>query len=173
MSIENYGPAPIYARPFVMVDMTGATGPTSGMTGPTGPTGYTGPTGGTGFTGPTGISTLTGPTGPTGYGPTGAIGPPGPVSTLPCVVGVTGYIELPGSTATLYLQWGPCTALYPYGSPITFPTPFPNGCLSVVISPFASGGGIPTVSAAGFEPYGFMAVTSGVAVQCTYIALGY
>ena len=99
MTVEVLSPAPIYARPIVVVG-----GPTGPAGGPTGPTGHTGPsgapaaTGPTGFTGPTGAgatgpSGVTGPRGLTGYtGPPGnsLTGPTGPVSTEPGLTGPTG-----------------------------------------------------------------------------------
>lgn len=102
MTITVNSPAPIYARPVVVVG--GPTGPSGGPTGATGntgpsgapaatgPTGFTGPTGAgatgpSGVTGPRGLTGFTGPagnsiTGPTGdasteIGPTGATGPTG------------------------------------------------------------------------------------------------
>lgn len=111
-------PAPIYARPVVVVG--GPTGPAGGPTGPTGntgpsgapastgPTGYTGPTGAgatgaSGVTGPRGLTGFTGPpgssiTGPTGAastevgptGPTGATGNTGPTGTLTGPTGPSG-----------------------------------------------------------------------------------
>lgn len=99
MTVIVNSPAPIYARPVVVVG--GPTGPSGGPTGPTGntgpsgapaSTGSTGPTGpsGAGATGPTGVS---GPRGLTGYtGPPGnsVTGPTGSASTAPGLTGPTG-----------------------------------------------------------------------------------
>jgi hypothetical protein len=108
MTVQVQAPAPVYARPVVVV--VGPTGPSGGPTGPTGitgpsgisatgVTGYTGPTG----SGPTGVTGATGPRGLTGYtgppgnaGPTGAassaVGPTGPLGTGPTgPTGVTGF----------------------------------------------------------------------------------
>lgn len=75
-------PAPIYARPVVVVG-----GPTGTAGGPTGPTGNTGPSGAPASTGPTGY------TGPTGAGSTGVTGATGPR-------GLTGYTGPPGNSVT-------------------------------------------------------------------------
>lgn len=76
MTVQVQAPAPIYARPVVVVGgPTGPSGGPTGTTGATGPTGKAAPSGATGSTGPTG----TGPTGVTGTtGATGATGPFGP-----------------------------------------------------------------------------------------------
>lgn len=92
MTVQVIEPAPIYARPVVVVN--GHTGPSGGPTGPTGSTGPTGATGkaaSTGATGPTGAGP-TGPTGPSSFtGPTGASGPPGnPGPTGLSAAGSTG-----------------------------------------------------------------------------------
>lgn len=78
MTVQVQAPAPVYARPVVVV------------AGPTGPSG--GPTGPTGNTGPSGLSAtgMTGPTGMTGGGATGATGVTGPR-------GLTGYTGPPGN----------------------------------------------------------------------------
>jgi hypothetical protein len=98
MTIQSKTPAPIEARPVIVVG--GPTGPAGGPTGSTGATGpisvTTGPTGypgAHGVTGPTGAQGIQGVTGPTGMtGPPGAVGgfgPAGPVgSTGP--MGPTG-----------------------------------------------------------------------------------
>ena len=106
MTVTVVEPAPIFARPVVVVGgptgpsggPTGATG-ASGVTGPTAATGVTGPTGATGLgatgatgvTGPSGVAGLTGPPGnpgPTGLSATGTTGPTGPFGTGP--TGSTG-----------------------------------------------------------------------------------
>lgn len=88
MTVTVNGPAPVMARPVVVV--SGPTGPSGGPTGTTGPTGATGKTGSTGqrgATGPSGnASTVTGPTGR--LGSTGATGPQG--SSLTGPTGVSG-----------------------------------------------------------------------------------
>jgi hypothetical protein len=94
-----YGPAPVVARPVVIVPgQTGPTGPSQGPTGNTGPTGagnFTGPTGPLGLTGATGnSSTVTGPTGRTGFtgppGNAGSTGNTGPTGATISVQGTTG-----------------------------------------------------------------------------------
>lgn len=79
MVVQVIEPAPIFARPVVVVG--GPTGPSGGPTGATGASGVTGPTAATG---------LTGATGPTGLGATGATGVTGPS-------GVTGFTGPPGN----------------------------------------------------------------------------
>jgi Collagen triple helix repeat (20 copies) len=81
MTVQVQAPAPVYARPVVVV------------VGPTGPSG--GPTGPTGSTGPSGLSAtgLTGPTGPQGGGATGPTGNTGPR-------GQTGFTGPPGNSVT-------------------------------------------------------------------------
>lgn len=119
-------PAPVYARPVVVIagptgpagGATGVNGPTgpsglnaSGATGPTGPTGFgaTGPTGlgqtgPAGFTGPpggpTGVTGPTGNTGHTGFGSTGSTGPSGPAGgpTGPAGASFTGPTGNTGPT---------------------------------------------------------------------------
>lgn len=101
-------PAPIYARPVVVVG--GPTGPSGGPTGPTGNTGRTGPTaspGSTGATGPTGLgatgpSGVTGPRGLTGFtGPQGNAGPTGPTGNTGATgFGPTGATGVPGSATS-------------------------------------------------------------------------
>lgn len=92
MTIEIIAPAPVFARPVVVVG--GPTGPAGGPTGTTGPTGSTGATAATGSTGPTGATGAgaTGPSGVTGpRGLTGFTGPPGnPGPTGLSAVGTTG-----------------------------------------------------------------------------------
>lgn len=92
MSISIQAPAPVYARPVVVV--VGPTGPSGGPTGVTGNTGPTGMAAATGTTGPTG-ATGGGATGPSGFtgprGQTGFTGPPGnPGPTGLSAVGTTG-----------------------------------------------------------------------------------
>lgn len=79
MTVQVQAPAPVYARPVVVV--VGPTGPSGA---PTGPTGNTGPTGAPAATGTTGA------TGPTGSGPTGVTGNTGPR-------GQTGFTGPPGN----------------------------------------------------------------------------
>lgn len=93
-------PAPIMAKPVVVIG--GHTGPSGG---PTGPTGVAGP-GVTGSTGPQGLTGHTGPTGSTGSpgagaftGPTGMTGPPG-VGSPSTVVGPTGPQGPVGATGS-------------------------------------------------------------------------
>lgn len=106
MSVEDISPAPVMARPVLVVG--GPTGPSGGPTGPTGapgpaatgPTGVTGPTGGgptgpTGVTGPTGSTGFTGPPGSGATGPTGAGGGAGPTGAT----GATGATPSPFSIA--------------------------------------------------------------------------
>lgn len=121
MTIDVVGPAPVTARPIVVVGgptgPSGAAGGPTGNTGPTGasPTGNTGPTGFTGYTGPTGRSGPTGPTGVTGYtGPPGNQGPTGLAAT-----GVTGPTGNTGPRATG--PTGPSGVTGPSGGP-TGPT---------------------------------------------------
>lgn len=100
MTIDVIAPAPIYARPVVVVG--GPTGPSGGPSGSTGPTGSTGATAATGSTGPTG-STGAGATGPSGVtgprGLTGFTGPPGnPGPTGLSAVGTTGPTGYTGFT---------------------------------------------------------------------------
>lgn len=83
MVVQVQAPAPVYARPVVVV--VGPTGPSGG---PTGATGSTGPTGAPAATGTTGA------TGPTGSGPTGATGVTGPRG----LTGFTGPSNNPGAT---------------------------------------------------------------------------
>lgn len=99
MTVQVIEPAPIYARPVVVVG--GPTGPSGGPTGATGPTGNTGPSGlsPTGATGPTGGGT-TGPTGATSAtGPTGFTGPPG--NAGPTGLAATGVTGATGSTGPI------------------------------------------------------------------------
>jgi Collagen triple helix repeat (20 copies) len=118
MTIQSKTPAPIEARPVIVIG--GPTGPGGGPTGPTGATGAqsvtTGPTGypgAHGVTGPTGMQGIQGVTGPTGMtGPPGSLGAGGPVgpagSTGP--IGPTGFAP-PGYTysATSSGPYGPYT----------------------------------------------------------------
>lgn len=77
MAVEVVAPAPVAARPVVVIG--GPTGPAGGPTGSTGPTGHTGAPAATGTTGPTGATGPTGrgATGPASTGATGPSGPPG------------------------------------------------------------------------------------------------
>lgn len=77
MAVEVVAPAPVAARPVVVIG--GPTGPAGGPTGGTGPTGHTGAPAATGTTGPTGATGPTGrgATGPASTGATGPSGPPG------------------------------------------------------------------------------------------------
>lgn len=129
MTIDVIAPAPIYARPVVVVG--GPTGPAGGPTGPTGPSGLTGPTAATGMTGPTGAtgagatgpSGVTGPRGLTGFtgppgnpGPTGlaAVGVTGP--TGPLGTGPTGITGSTGNTGPLGGPTGPTGSTGPTGN---------------------------------------------------------
>jgi hypothetical protein len=116
MTITVNQPAPIYARPVVVIG--GPTGPSGGPTGPTGNTGPSGApaaTGPTGRTGPTGLGATgatgaTGPRGLTGYtGPPGnsVTGPTGDASTAPGLTGPTGATGNTGPTGTLTGPTGP------------------------------------------------------------------
>lgn len=99
MTVGVNGPAPVMARPIVLV--LGPTGPSGGPTGTTGPTGslgLTGPTGQRGATGANGTaSTVTGPTGNTG--PTGYTGPQGNT-----VTGPTGNSGPTGSSGSAFVS---------------------------------------------------------------------
>ena len=115
MTIQSKTPAPIEARPVVVVG--GPTGPSGGPTGPSGPTGEqsvtTGPTGypgAHGVTGPTGATGAQGVTGPTGMsGPPGAVGSIGPQG----VQGIQGPIGPTGANPPNYTY--STTAGGPYG----------------------------------------------------------
>lgn len=115
MATQVQAPAPVYARPVVIV--VGPTGPSGGPTGPTGntgasglsATGQTGPTGmtGGGQTGPTGVTGARGQTGytgppgnlgPTGLSAVGTTGATGPIGTGP--TGVTGNTGPTGPLGT-------------------------------------------------------------------------
>jgi len=132
-----YGPAPIYARPIVVVPgTTGPTGPSGGPTGPTGIAGGTGPTGSVGITGATGASgrnsTVTGPTGPTGFtgppgnagstgqtGPTGIAGPTGSIAAG-FTSGTKGSVQLNNIT----FNWGQLSAITPPGASQAYQTAY-------------------------------------------------
>lgn len=116
MVVQVIEPAPIYARPVVVVG--GPTGPSGGPTGNTGPSGVTGPSG-IAATGPTG-ATGGGATGPTGLGggtgPTGRTGPPGnPGPTGQSAAGETGPTGNTGSTG--FGATGPSGVTGPSGGP--------------------------------------------------------
>jgi len=135
-----YGPAPIYARPIVVVPgSTGPTGPSQGPTGNTGPTGagnFTGPTGPFGPTGATGAaSTITGPTGRTGFtgppgnaGSTGVSGPTGPTgyTGAPNVIGTTAGVGSVSAfqIANLIINYGQVTNAADSGTTVTFAIPY-------------------------------------------------
>ena len=143
-----YGPAPIYARPIVVVPgQTGPTGPSGGPTGPTGPALNTGPTGPAGPTGPSGAaSNVTGPTGASGR--TGFTGPPGSAGATGAQgpTGAAGAVALSGTGAgTGYFQLGNVT--YNWGSVATnhtgvtsaFPTAYVNAAPVVTLGQGYSG----------------------------------
>lgn len=120
MAIVVQGPAPVMARPVVVVGgPTGPAGGPTGSTGSTGPTGRTGPTGAVGATGA--ASTVTGNTGPTGArGQTGLTGPQGQ--------SVTGATGPNGSTAG---DTGPTGATGSGGPGPTGPSGGPTGATGV------------------------------------------
>lgn len=99
MTVSVNGPAPVMARPIVLV--LGPTGPSGGPTGSTGPTGALGLTGPTGQRGQTGAggaaSSVTGPTGNTG--PAGVTGPQGNT-----VTGPTGGAGPTGSSGQAFVS---------------------------------------------------------------------
>lgn len=102
--------------------------------GPAGPIGQTGATGPAGPTGPQGNIGATGPQGPQGaIGPTGPQGPVGPSGGLN-LVGVNVPGGPPFNSGQYKVQFG--TAVLNTDSTasavLTFPTPFPTGCLGVV-----------------------------------------
>lgn len=101
MSVEDISPAPVSARPVLVVGgPTGPAGSPGGPTGPAGPAGPTGVTGNTGAVAPTGSTGTTGPTGTVGStGPTGLTGPAGAGATGP--TGVTGNTGSTGATGAL------------------------------------------------------------------------
>lgn len=103
MSVSVVSPAPISARPVVVVG--GPTGPSGGPTGATGVTGATGPSG----------IASTGPTGPLGTGPTGRTGPTGPS-------GVTGFTGPPGNSVTGPTGLSATGTTGPTGPGLTGPT---------------------------------------------------
>lgn len=125
MTVQVNQPAPIYARPVVVVG--GPTGPSGGPTGPTGNTGPSGAPASTGATGPTGPSGAgsTGPTGASGpRGLTGYTGPPGnsvtgPTGDASTTIGPTGATGATGAAATG--ATGPTGVTGPSGGP-TGPT---------------------------------------------------
>lgn len=114
MTVTVIEPAPISARPVVVIG--GPTGPSGGPTGPTGSS----------FTGPTGATAATGPTGAIGTGPTGATGVTGPT-------GATGFTGPPGNPGPTGLSavgtTGPTGNTGPLGTGPTGPTGVtgPNG----------------------------------------------
>jgi len=179
-----YGPAPIYARPIVVVPgTTGPTGPLGGPTGPigntgvTGPTGIQGPTGYTGassnVTGPTGSAGRTGFTGPPGNGGiTGNTGPTGPVGAV--ISGSTGAGSLGASgfarLGNIVINWA-SIAVNHTGVTAVFPQAYTDGLPSVALGQGYTG---PTGTAAYAISLTAVALkcSTGVSGQVDYIAIG-
>jgi len=179
-----YGPAPIYARPIVVVPgTTGPTGPLGGPTGPigntgvTGPTGIQGPTGYTGassnVTGPTGSAGRTGFTGPPGNGGiTGNTAPTGPVGAV--ISGSTGAGSLGASgfarLGNIVINWA-SIAVNHTGVTAVFPQAYTDGLPSVVLGQGYTG---PTGTASYAISLTAVALkcSTGVSGQVDYIAIG-
>lgn len=139
MTTQVQAPAPIYARPVVVV--VGPTGPSGGPTGPTGNTGPSGfsSTGVTGYTGPTGVGPTgvtgnTGPRGQTGFtGPPGNLGPTGSSATGttgatgPSTPGPTGPTGLPSTVTGPTGNTGPATPGPTGPTGVTGPSGGPTG----------------------------------------------
>jgi hypothetical protein len=194
MPVEILGPAPISARPVVVVGgPTGPFGGPSGPSGPSGPTGVTGPTGMRGQTGADGTSsTVTGPTGaggPTGYtgaagfamtgntgstgmtGPTGRDGETGPTGPVGVVAftgatgaGPTGYIAI----NNVLIAWG-LTSASPPGGGIGFPATFLIAP-AVVIGSSGPTGAFPSVSSR--STIGFNLSVNTGPVDVSWMAIG-
>lgn len=172
MSALVYGPAPIYARPIVVVPgQTGPTGPPTGLTGSPGSTGPTGPTGLLGFTGNTGAaSVVTGPTGPvakTGAtgppgnaGATGNTGPTGPVGAS--AIGATGAGTGFAQIGNLVWNWGQVATNHT-GITTSFVSPYTNSPPVVTLGQGYSG---PT------GPYVKSVSLTGVLILCNTGASG-
>jgi len=87
-------------------------------------------------------------------------------------IGASGYLKLPGGGG-LMIQWGTFTHPPSGNTWTSFPTTFPNACLSVVPNTIYNGGAN-NPSANGWTTSGFYVNFSGsLSVDINYIAIGY